>query len=105
MCLSLLSLVGRNRNVLHAQAGDEIVMMSIEAGAYYGLDKVGRRIWEMLEEPINVSDLCAHLTAEYDVAEEICHADVLTFLAELAEHGIIDINVQQTETSLPNVRP
>jgi hypothetical protein len=29
---------------MHASAGEELVMMSIEAGNYYGLDSTGRRI-------------------------------------------------------------
>ena len=40
----------RDGDILHAPVGaDEAVMMSIEAGRYYGLNAVASRIWELLE--------------------------------------------------------
>ncbi|MDE3197312.1 MAG: PqqD family protein, partial [Acidobacteriota bacterium] len=40
----------RNDKILHAPVGaEETVMLSVEAGEYYGLNAVGRRIWELLE--------------------------------------------------------
>ena len=91
MTLSLSSTIRRNPDLLHATAGDDILMMSVEAGAYYGLEEVGARIWRLIADPITVQQMCACLTVEYDVASEVCEADVLGFLAHLAEHHIIDV--------------
>jgi hypothetical protein len=91
MALRRSSRVARNNEVLHASAGEELVMMSIEAGNYYGLDPIGRRIWEIIGEPQTVSGICARLIAEYDVPPEVCECEVLAFLSELAEQRIIDV--------------
>ena len=47
MTLTLSSTVSQSLNQISAQLGDETVMMNIEKGNYYGLDSVGRKIWEI----------------------------------------------------------
>lgn len=91
MDLSMSTQIARNPELLHAAAGDEVMMMNIEGGNYFGLDPIGRRIWELIAEPATIADICARLTSEYDVAPDTCQAEVLTFLTKLADHGIIDV--------------
>lgn len=89
--LSRSSTVRRHPDVLHARAGDDILMMSVEAGAYYGLEQVGVRIWELIAEPITVDQMCVRLIDEYDVGADVCEAETLAFLTHLAEQHIIDV--------------
>jgi len=91
MTLSRSSTVRRNPDLLHAVAGDDILMMSVEAGAYFGLEQVGARIWELVADSITVEQLCARLTEEYDVGSDVCEVEVLAFLGHLAEQHIIDV--------------
>jgi hypothetical protein len=58
---------------------------------YYGLDQVGSRIWELVREPIRVSDLRDAIEREYDVDPQQCETDVLAFLRELAFKGLIEV--------------
>jgi Coenzyme PQQ synthesis protein D (PqqD) len=58
-----------------------------EHGKYLGLNEVGRRVWELIETPRDVADVCRTLETEFDVAPEICRAEVETFLNELVENG------------------
>lgn len=94
MTLSRSSIIRRNPELLHAVAGDDILMMSVEAGAYYGLEQAGARIWELIGDPITVERMCARLTEEYDVRSDVCEAEVLAFLHHLAEEQIIDVAVE-----------
>lgn len=91
MTLSMSTQIARNPELFFATAGDEVMMMDIKSGNYFGLDPVGRRIWECLAEPVRVADICAQLTSEYDIDPGTCQAEVLTFLTQLAEHRIIDV--------------
>lgn len=74
---------------LAARVGDELVMMSAEEGNYIGLSDVGARIWELIETPQDLDVICARLGEEYDVAPDVCRAEVEAFLDELARHGAI----------------
>lgn len=85
-------LVRKQGDWLSAKIGDEMVMMSAEKGNYIGLTEVGARIWELIEAPQDVETVCARLQEEYDVAPEICRAEVEAFLNELAKHGAIALD-------------
>jgi hypothetical protein len=69
---------------------DEVVALSIERGTCYGLNRVGSRIWNLLEKPVRISDLCATLVAAYEVNPDICERQVLDLLEELRAEGLIE---------------
>ena len=77
---------------LAAKVGDELVMMSAEKGNYIGLSEVGARIWELIETPQDVDAVCAQLQDEFEVAPEVCRAEVESFLDELVKHGAIALD-------------
>ncbi len=85
-------MVRKQGDWLAAKVGDELVMMSAEQGNYIGLSDVGSRIWELIETPRNIDDVCAQLLNEFDVTPEICRAEVETFLNELVKHGAIALD-------------
>ncbi|MBI2566920.1 MAG: PqqD family protein [Candidatus Schekmanbacteria bacterium] len=83
------SLVCHSPGIDSAPIDDELVMISQRADAYYGLDPIGRHIWELLRAPIRVRDLCELLKQRYDVSAARCESDVLEFLDELYRVGLI----------------
>lgn len=72
-----------------ADLDGELVLMSVEAGRYYGLDAIGGEIWSLLERPIRVEALCADLAARYDAEPGIIARDVLNLLDQLLAHDLI----------------
>lgn len=83
-------MVSRSARPHTAVAGDELVMLDPEAGRYFGLDPVGRRIWELLERPTTVSALCSALMTDFAVDAETCQGDVLRLLEQLAAAELLD---------------
>jgi hypothetical protein len=81
----------RKQNQLFSEIDDEVVMLSVENSEYYGMDKVGSRIWQLLEKEIKFGDLITALTDEYEVAEEQCKEDTLQFIEQLKAKDLIDI--------------
>lgn len=69
----------------------EVVMLSLNNGEYYGLDEVGTRIWELLEEPRKYEDLIKDLINEYDIREEVCKEDTKNYLEELYNKKLVRI--------------
>jgi hypothetical protein len=82
-------MIRRRDGWLAAKVGQELVMMSVENGVYIGLNAVGARLWEMIDTPKEVDELCAGLAEEYEVTEEACRAEVESFLADLEQRGAI----------------
>jgi len=85
-------MIHRDGDWLTAKVGDELVMMSAGKGNYIGMSEVGARIWEMIETPSDVDTVCARLQDEYDVAPDVCRAEVELFLKELVKHGVVAVD-------------
>jgi hypothetical protein len=74
--------------------GDESAFMSIETGNYVTLSRVGTRIWELIEQPVTVADLCVRLTDEFDVAAAVCATEVDAFLQKLVTCRAVTLSPQ-----------
>lgn len=83
------SILSRNESLVTGDVEGEAVMMNIANGKYYGMDKVGTRIWELMEKPLSFQEVLNALLKEYNVDEKSCEKDVLTFLEELAKDNLI----------------
>ena len=89
--LNLGSIVQRDTDVIAAEAGQDLVMVSIENGAYYGVSDVAREIWEAIERPIKISDLIDDLTATYNVDRSSCEEQTLSFLESLLSEHLLQV--------------
>jgi Coenzyme PQQ synthesis protein D (PqqD) len=89
--IQLDSQVTRNKDIIFSEMDNDVVMMSIEKGEYYGINPIGSRIWELLETSLRVSDLCQTLMVEYNVDENRCISDVVAYLQQLLEKNVITI--------------
>ena len=89
--ITLDTYIKRNNEVFASQIDDEVVMMNIQSGKYYGMDTIGSRIWELINEKIQVQQVVDQLLEEYDVSQEQCKNDVLEFLKELNENKLVEV--------------
>lgn len=79
----------RTDDHVSAPFGEQVAMMDVGSGAYYLLDDIGTFIWARLSDPTPVRSLLDALQERYDVAAEECAADVLRFLGQLHEKGMV----------------
>src|SRR5262245_62952277 len=89
--LKLDSIVQRDPDVIAAEADQDLVMVSIANGAYYGVSDVAREIWEAIEQPKKVSDLIDDLTANYKVERSLCEQEILSFLQSLLTEHLLQV--------------
>ena len=89
--LLLHSVVVANHEQLSANLGDEIVILHLNAGVYYGLNEVGVFVWNFIQEPRKVADIRDTICEEYEVELEHCERDLLALLEELAANQLIDV--------------
>lgn len=81
----------RVQEILSTELDQETVLMSIDAGSYYGMGGTARSIWEKLAAPITFSALVNALVEEYAVTHEACAADLQGFLAEMEREGLLRV--------------
>ncbi len=79
-----------SKEVLSSRIDEEVVLMSMEADSYFGLDPIGSQVWELLsEKPATLTELVQTLMEEYEIDEESCKRDVGNFLKEMSERKLI----------------
>lgn len=77
-------------DVVSRQIGDEIVLMDLESGTYFGLNQVGSRVWELTgESPQPLSALRDRIVEEFDVTGEVAQQDLTRLLDQLASRGLL----------------
>jgi len=69
---------------------DEVAILDLERALYFGLQGVGVHIWDSLEQPRSVDDLCASVMSEFEVSEATCQADIVQILGRLEAEGLIE---------------
>jgi hypothetical protein len=78
-----------NESVACAVLDNEIVLLNVETGIYFGLDAVAARIWALLTEGADEERVCDRLLAEYEVDAHKLRTDVSDFIEILAAKGLI----------------
>jgi len=86
------STVVASKGQVSSDLGGEVAILDLDAGMYYGLDEVGARIWELIQEPSMVGDIRDTLVLEYDVEPERCERDLVDLLQKLAGEGLIEVD-------------
>ncbi|MDD2451470.1 MAG: lasso peptide biosynthesis PqqD family chaperone [Sulfurovum sp.] len=89
--LAMDKMIRRSTDVIASEMDDELVMMSMENNAYYGLNSVGRRVWELLETEQTLLSLCGQLMEKYDVDEAACQRDVSALVMKLEKAGLVTV--------------
>ena len=70
----------------------EAAILNLKNGVYYGLDPVGARIWNLIQQPTTVNVVRDAIMAEYDVEPDVCQRDLLALLQKLSSEGLIEVN-------------
>lgn len=81
----------RTNKALVSSIEDELVMFDVNAGQYYGLNNVATAVWNHLENQKTVDELAQNLTSEFDISEDECRKELLEFLPELEQKGLIEV--------------
>ena len=55
--------------VMSRLVDDETVLLDLESGMYFGLDGVGKRIWESVSNGITIGEIAKTISTEYEVDE------------------------------------
>ena len=75
--------------VMSRLVGDETVLLDLASGVYFGLDGVGKRIWESIADGDSLGAAVEIIVAEYRVEETQAQTDVIAFANQLIERGLL----------------
>lgn len=81
-------LLERSPDALHRTIDDKTVILHAGTGAYFTLNRIGSRIWELVEEGLPLAEIHTKLLAELDVTADVLDADMTAFVTELEREGL-----------------
>ncbi|HLJ24911.1 MAG TPA: PqqD family peptide modification chaperone [Candidatus Acidoferrales bacterium] len=85
------SVVVAAKDQVSCDLAGEAAILNIKSGVYYGLDPVGARIWNLVQEPRKVLEIQDAITNEYEVEPEQCARDLVGLLEKLLAEGLIEV--------------
>lgn len=91
MRIQLATMVKQSTEQVSCNLNGEIAILNLKSTLYFGLDEVGACIWEAMDEPRKVSELCKRVLERFDVEQQRCQVDVIEFVGRLSEAGLIEI--------------
>lgn len=72
------------------QIGDDTVILDLATGTYFGLDTVGARIWQLMQEGKTLSEICDVMVLEYQVSRAALEQDVVQLAETLSARKLIE---------------
>jgi hypothetical protein len=92
VAVSLDTVVVAAKDQASCRLEDEVAIVQLKAGVYYGLDPVGARIWELIATPRSVRAVRDALLVEYEVDAERCEGDLIQLLQTMADAGLVEVS-------------
>jgi hypothetical protein len=91
MEISPTLLVCAHPNQVHSEMGEDIVVLSMQRGAYFNLNPVGAFIWKKIQQPVSTQALRDAILEEFEVTAKQCEQDLIEILTELKNNGLLEI--------------
>jgi hypothetical protein len=90
--IRLESVVVASRDQVACEVSGELVILDMKSSQYFGLNPVGLRIWNLIQEPRTVAEVRdGILTAYPDVDVQRCTTDVIELLEQLTAAELAEI--------------
>lgn len=87
--ITLSSRVLIPEDVLFQELNGEAVILDLASERYFGLDEVGTRFWQLLNDDPSVQAAYDLLCREYDVEASRLETDLLLLAGNLLDAGLI----------------
>jgi hypothetical protein len=85
------TVVVASTNQVSCPLGDEIIILDLKAGLYFGLDNVGAKIWELVQQPRTIASLREAILDGFEVSGDVCQRDLVALLRELLDRNLIEL--------------
>ena len=76
---------------VHSRRFDnELVLLDLKGGNYYGIDEIGARAWDAFAKGQSLSEIVEPLMVEWAVSREVLEHDLQAFASELLAKGLVE---------------
>ena len=77
-------------SVTARQLGEEMILLDLDTGVYFGLNQVGAEIWLGISRGDSLEEVVGDIMSKYEVERSRSASDVLELAAKLLDRGLVD---------------
>lgn len=81
--------LARADGLVASEVDGDIVILSIDSGHFFHLNATGSRLWDLLDAPLTVAELCEKARERFAVDADECRRDVDEFVQGMRDKGLL----------------
>ena len=89
MSLTAETILARSENASYEVVAGEAIVIDVNTGTYFSLNKIGTEFWEMLDGAQSVQQHAATIAQKYDVDAGMVTGDLLELAQTMVKDGIV----------------
>jgi len=89
--LTLNSALRIPAHISFSVVGEDAFLLNTKTNQYFGVEKVGARLWELLRDGKTLAESYNVILGEYEIDPDQLEQDLLEFLTRLLENGLVEI--------------
>lgn len=86
-------------HILFRELDGEGVLLNLQTGEYYGLNRIGAEVWRALSARQSVDKIHAKLLDRYEVSAERLWGDLEALIHEMNAKGLVTVGAAVVERS------
>lgn len=80
-----------NKKIVLSVQNEELVLLNMKDGMFYGIDEVGHYIWSFMEKKVELNLIAKFVSEKYSVPEEQTYKDVMEFVNQLSVYKLVKL--------------
>lgn len=80
-----------SEEVFAQEVDGEMVLLDMKSEEYFGMDEVGTATWNALQGTQELTKVLEVLQNQYDVEPGVLQKDLLSFVGNLVQNGLIEV--------------
>ena len=88
--------------VVHEVIDDEALVIHLEKGYYYSLNKAATVLWTQIARDASLGEIVNYLTSRYDAGREALEKPAADFIRQLVEEGLVQASTTPDGVAAPS---
>jgi hypothetical protein len=84
--------ISKGKDIKYKELDSKSVLLNLETGRYYTLNRVGTFIWDLIDGETNTNAIVDKVIDRFSVERDEASNDVKALLKSLREEGLIDLH-------------
>lgn len=85
------TVLNRSAQATFQIVADEAILIHLDTGTYYSLNRVGTEFWQMLDGEQTIRQQAERIAEQYDVDPDMVAEDLIELGQELVDENLVEV--------------